>query len=69
MTGALTAAAIVIVSVSVSLPPAFVAVSVTVVLPAAVGVPLITPVVASSVNPSGRVVLLKLVGAFVPVIV
>ena len=58
-----------IVRVSVSLPPAFVAVKVTAALPATVGVPLITPVAVSSVNPAGNVVVLKLVGVLDPVIV
>ena len=52
--GATAAAAIVIVSVFVLFPPAFVAVNVTVMLPAVVGVPLITPVVAFTINPAGR---------------
>jgi hypothetical protein len=69
ITGACAAAAIVIVKVSVSLPPALVAVKVTVVLPAAVGVPLITPVLVLMDSPAGSEVAAKLVGVLVAVIV
>ena len=45
------------------------AVMVTLVVPAVVGVPEITPVLASTLRPGGRPVALKLVGLLVAVIV
>jgi len=58
-----------IVSVNVvePVPPAFVAEMVTELMPATVGVPLITPVVVSTLNPAGKPVALKLVGVWLAV--
>ena len=58
----------VITKVALPVPPALVAVMVTATGPGVVGVPEITPVVVSTVNPFGRPVALKLVGLLVAVI-
>ena len=62
------AATIVIESVALPVPPAFVAEIVVFVVPADVGVPEIKPVVVLTDNPAGRPVALKLVGLLVAVI-
>ena len=53
MTGALPAAATVIVSVALPVPVAFVAPSNTLVVPVAVGVPVMAPVAVFTVRPAG----------------
>src|SRR4051812_37301738 len=56
------AAATVIVRVALPVPLAFVAVSATVVTPIAVGVPVMTPVAATMLNPAGSGLAVKLDG-------
>jgi len=55
------------VRVAEPVPPAFMAEMVTELMPATVGVPLITPVVVSTLNPAGNPVALKLVGVWLAV--
>src|SRR2546427_10925237 len=66
MTG--VAGLIVTASVWVPVPPALVALRVTVEAPALVGVPAMSPLVASSARPAGNPVAPKLVGLFVAVL-
>src|SRR5579862_6705627 len=66
--GGLMVAAILIVTTAAAVPPVFEAVMVAANTPATVGVPEITPESGSSVNPGGRLLALKVKGAFEAVI-